>query len=210
MPSGAWARCLQRRREAHSLSRSIRRKVTQGHGQVERHIGHVNLRVADQEVSKRFYRDLLGFVIAEEDPEHGGVFTTLGDNFHTVDIGQHPAPKTARRPERGQIGRGHISFQVGSYAASRDAYAHLVGSGVEILRATVQVLFRRSRRQHARDLLRVAARAGAVPRRASRPGRGSAGQPTRRPVAQLAARRLAAAGDAGEDREPAARLGLSI
>jgi catechol 2,3-dioxygenase-like lactoylglutathione lyase family enzyme len=30
-------------------------------------IGHVNLRVADQEVPKRFYRDVLGFVIAEED-----------------------------------------------------------------------------------------------------------------------------------------------
>jgi len=43
-------------------------------------IGHVNLRVADQGVSKRFYRDVLGFVIAEEDPEHGGVFMTLGDN----------------------------------------------------------------------------------------------------------------------------------
>jgi catechol 2,3-dioxygenase-like lactoylglutathione lyase family enzyme len=82
-------------------------------------ISHVNLRVADQEVSKRFYRDLLGFVIAEEDPEHGGVFMTLGDNFHTVDIGQHPAPETARRPERGQIGCGHISFQVASYAALR-------------------------------------------------------------------------------------------
>jgi catechol 2,3-dioxygenase len=99
-------------------------------------IGHVNLRVADQEVSKRFYRDVLGFVIAEEDPDHGGVFMTLGDNFHTLDIGQHPEPETAQRPQRGQIGLGHIAFQVGSYAALRDAYAHLVGNGVEILRAT--------------------------------------------------------------------------
>ena len=102
-------------------------------------IGHVNLRVADQEVSKRFYRDVLGFVIAEEDPEHGGVFMTLGDNFHTLDIGQHPAPETAQRPQRGQIGLGHIAFQVGSYAALRDAYTHLVGSGVEVLRATNHV-----------------------------------------------------------------------
>ena len=92
-------------------------------------IGHVNLRVADQEISKRFYRDVLGFVIAEEDPEHGGVFMTLGDNFHTLDIGQHPAPGTAQRPQRGQIGLGHIAFQVGSYAALREAYAHLVGVG---------------------------------------------------------------------------------
>ena len=91
-------------------------------------IGHVNLRVADQEASKRFYRDVLGFIIAEEDPEHGGVFMTLG--------GQHPAPETAQRPQRGQIGLGHIAFQVGSYTALRDAYTHLVGNGVEILRAT--------------------------------------------------------------------------
>ena len=88
-------------------------------------ICHVNLRVADQEVSKRFYRDVLGFAIAEEDPDHGGVFMTLGDNFHTLDIGQHPAPESAQRPQRGQIGLGHIAFQVGSYAALRDAYAHL-------------------------------------------------------------------------------------
>ena len=59
-------------------------------------IGHVLLRVADQEVSKRFYRDVLGFVIAEEDPDHGGVFMTLGENFNTLDIGQHPSPEQAQ------------------------------------------------------------------------------------------------------------------
>jgi catechol 2,3-dioxygenase len=102
-------------------------------------IGHVLLRVADQEASKRFYRDILGFTVAEEDPEHGGVFMTLGEGFHTLDIGQHPAPQTAQRPQRGQIGLGHIAFRVGSYAALRDAYGHLVGNGVAILRATNHV-----------------------------------------------------------------------
>jgi catechol 2,3-dioxygenase len=102
-------------------------------------IGHVNLRVADQEASKRFYRDVLGFRIAEEDPEHGGVFMTLGDNFHTLDIGQHPSPSEAQRPQRGQIGLVHIAFQVGSYAALREAYAHLIENGVEIMRAANHV-----------------------------------------------------------------------
>jgi catechol-2,3-dioxygenase len=60
-------------------------------------IGHVLLRVADQEVSKRFYRDVLGFVIAEQDPDHGGVFMMLGDNFHTLDIGQHRTRTGAAR-----------------------------------------------------------------------------------------------------------------
>ena len=102
-------------------------------------IGHVNLRVADQEASKRFYRDALGFRIAEEDPEHGGVFMTLGDNFHTLDIGQHPSPSEAQRPQRGQIGLVHIAFQVGSYAALREAYAHLIENGAEIMRAANHV-----------------------------------------------------------------------
>ena len=99
-------------------------------------IGHVLLKVADQEASKRFYRDILGFRIAEEEPEHGGVFMTLGESFHTLDLGQHPNPKDAPRPQRGQIGLAHIAFQVGSYAALRDAYAHLIENGVEIMRAT--------------------------------------------------------------------------
>ena len=102
-------------------------------------IGHVNLRVADQEDSKRFYRDVLGFRIAEEDPDHGGVFMTLGENFHTLDIGQHPSPENAPRPQRGQIGLAHIAFQVASYAALREAYAHLVEHGVPILRAANHV-----------------------------------------------------------------------
>lgn len=102
-------------------------------------IGHVQLRVADQEASKRFYRDVLGFRVAEEDPDHGGVFMTLGDTFHTLDLGQHPAPEQARRPERGHIGVGHIAFAVGSYAALREAYRHLVESGVAISRAANHV-----------------------------------------------------------------------
>jgi len=102
-------------------------------------IGHVLLRVADEEASKRFYRDVLGFRIAEQDPEHGGVFMTLGDGFHTIDITQHPSPQDASRPQRGQLGLVHIAFKVGSYAALREAYAHLLANGVEIQRATDHV-----------------------------------------------------------------------
>src|SRR5215469_3115132 len=99
-------------------------------------IGHVLLRVADEEASKKFYRDALGFAVSEQDPEHGGVFMTLGDHFHTLDLVQHSSPEGAPRPRRDQIGLGHIAFQVGSYAALREAYRHLVDNGVEILRAT--------------------------------------------------------------------------
>src|SRR5215813_13829138 len=99
-------------------------------------IGHVLLRVADEERSKRFYRDVLGFQVAEQDPEHGGVFMTLGDGFHALDITQHATPEAA---DRGQIGLVHVAFKVASYAALRDAYAHLLTSGVDILRAVDHV-----------------------------------------------------------------------
>jgi catechol 2,3-dioxygenase len=102
-------------------------------------IGHVLLRVADEEASKRFYRDALGFRVAEQDPEHGGVFMTLGDGFHTIDITQHPSPQDAARPPKGELGLVHIAFKVGSYAALREAYAHLLEHGVEITRAVDHV-----------------------------------------------------------------------
>jgi catechol 2,3-dioxygenase-like lactoylglutathione lyase family enzyme len=99
-------------------------------------IGHVNLRVADEEASKRFYTEVLGFKVAEQDPEHGGVFSTLGEDFHNLDFAQHPDPASAQKPTRGQIGLVHIAFQVGSHAALRDAYIHLLEHGVEIHHAT--------------------------------------------------------------------------
>ena len=99
-------------------------------------IGHVLLRVVDLERSKAFYRDILGFKIAEEDPGHGrDVFMTLGEDFHTLDLVQHSSPEDAQRPSRTQIGTGHIAFQVASYEALRDAYCTLLEHGVEIERA---------------------------------------------------------------------------
>jgi catechol 2,3-dioxygenase len=98
-------------------------------------IGHVLLRVADEEASKRFYCDVLGFRVAEQDPEHGGIFMTLGDGFHAIDLTQHPAPQEAAQSEERPLGLVHIAFKVGSYAALRDAYTHLLDHGVTIHRA---------------------------------------------------------------------------
>lgn len=98
-------------------------------------IGHVNLRVADVQRSKAFYRDVLGFRIAEEDPQHGGVFMTLGEDFHTLDLAQHPSPDRADMPHAARVGVAHVAFQVGTYDALRDAYATLLEHGVKIDRA---------------------------------------------------------------------------
>ena len=52
--------------------------------------------MADLERSKAFYRDVLGFRVAEQDPKHGDLFMTLGEDFHTLDMAPHESPETAR------------------------------------------------------------------------------------------------------------------
>ncbi|OLC31170.1 MAG: hypothetical protein AUH81_18575 [Candidatus Rokubacteria bacterium 13_1_40CM_4_69_5] len=97
-------------------------------------LGHVQLRVADLERSKAFYRDVLGFRVAEQDPKHGDLFMTLGEDFHTLDFSQHPSPGTGQGPSR-PLGVAHIAFQVSSYQALREAYCTLLERGVPIDRA---------------------------------------------------------------------------
>jgi catechol 2,3-dioxygenase len=99
-------------------------------------LGHVNLRVSDEEKARWFYCDVLGLKIAERDPEHGGVFTTMGDNFHSLDFAKHPDPQQAQRPARDQVGLIHIAFQVESHEALREAYAHLLKNGIRVDHAT--------------------------------------------------------------------------
>ena len=51
-----------------------------------------------------FCRGVLGLRLSEQDPEHSGVFMTLGDGFHTFDIAQHPTPRDVPRLRHGQLG----------------------------------------------------------------------------------------------------------
>ena len=64
-------------------------------------IGHVALRVNDEQRSRHFYKNILGFDVSEEDPEHGGVFMTLGDNFHTIDVFGHPLDRASHVADQG-------------------------------------------------------------------------------------------------------------
>ena len=97
-------------------------------------LGHIQLRVADLERSKAFYSDVLGFRVAEQDPKHGDLFMTLGEDFHTLDMAQHENPESAKGPAR-PLGVAHIAFQVASYEALGEAYRTLLQPGVRIERA---------------------------------------------------------------------------
>lgn len=98
-------------------------------------IGHVLLRVLDLERSKKFYSEVLGFHVLEEDPEHGGTFMALEGQSHAIDLFPVKDPAAAERQTPGVRGLGHIAFRVESEGALKEAYTTLQAHGVEITRA---------------------------------------------------------------------------
>jgi catechol-2,3-dioxygenase len=102
-------------------------------------IGHVLLRVLDLERSKRFYSEVLGFQVLEEDPEHGGTFMALPGQSHAIDLFPVKDAQAARTQTPGVRGLGHIAFRVESEDALREAYATLRDHGVEVTRTVDHV-----------------------------------------------------------------------
>ena len=98
-------------------------------------IGHVLLRVLDLERSKKFYSEVLGFHLLEEDPEHGGTFMALEGQSHAIDLFEVKDLEAAERQTPGVRGLGHIAFRVESEDALKEANATLREHGVEVLRS---------------------------------------------------------------------------
>jgi len=97
-------------------------------------LGHILVRVLDLERSKKFYSEVLGFHVLEEDPEHGGTFMALEGQSHCIDLFQTKDLEAAEQQTPGLRGLGHIAFRVGSEDDLKDANASLREHGVEILR----------------------------------------------------------------------------
>ena len=100
-------------------------------------IGHAAVRVRDIERAKKFYTEVMGFRIVEEDPVHGGVFMSLGHDDtvdgNTFDITQVALPETASAPpDQGQVGFAHIAIKVDGHDDLKDAYDHLNSHGVTV------------------------------------------------------------------------------
>jgi len=102
-------------------------------------LGHVLLAVRDLARARRFYVDVLGFTVLEEDPDHGGVFLTLGEGSHILDLvpvtGEAPVPPESLADVVPRPGVGHVAFQVASAEELRGAYRELVGAGIRVLAA---------------------------------------------------------------------------
>ena len=90
-------------------------------------IGHAALRVRDTDIAKKFYTEVLGFDIVEEDPEHGGVFMSLTGDGHTIDLAPVDNPDAPQAHLGGQdtVGLIHIAFKVSSYQTLKEAYETL-------------------------------------------------------------------------------------
>ena len=97
-------------------------------------LGHILLRVLDLDRSKKFYSEVLGFKVLEEDPEHGGTFMALEGQSHAIDLFQVKDADAALRQTPGVRGLGHIAFRVEREEDLKEAYASLQQHGVEITR----------------------------------------------------------------------------
>src|SRR4029077_21058905 len=75
-------------------------------------IGHILLRVLDLERSKKFYSEVLGFHVLEEDPEQGVTFMAPPGDSHAIDVCQVKDTELAGKQTPGVRGLGHLAFRV--------------------------------------------------------------------------------------------------
>ena len=86
-------------------------------------IGHVLLRVLDLERSKKFYSEVLGFHVLEEDPEHGGTFMALEGQSHAIDLFQVKDLDAAQQQRMAYPDIGPLGTNATAQNAYRAAYA---------------------------------------------------------------------------------------
>ena len=103
-------------------------------------LGHVLMAVRDLNASKKFYIDLLGFRLLEQDPEHGGVFLSIGEYGNTLDLFPSTAPEAggpSTMDGKTLLGLGvkHVAFAVASEQDLEDAYFTLQEAGTKVFRA---------------------------------------------------------------------------
>ena len=102
-------------------------------------LGHVLLAVRNLARARDFYVGVLGFRVLEADPDHGGVFLTLGEGSHVVDLvpvgGDDPVLPESLADFVACPGVGHVAFQVASAEDLRAAYRELDAAGVRVFAA---------------------------------------------------------------------------
>ena len=107
-------------------------------------LGHVLIAVRNLERSKDFYTRILGFKVLEQDPNHGGVFLSIGGLGNTLDLFECKDPDAVASSDSDPAGLNglgvkHTAFAVATEDDLKDAYHALQSAGVAILRAVDHV-----------------------------------------------------------------------
>jgi catechol 2,3-dioxygenase len=93
-------------------------------------LGHVVIKVRDQQRAEAFYNGLLGIPIAARYPELSATFFTLGNHhdFAVVAIGDD-----AEDPPKKSVGLVHVAFKIGdSIEQLREARDKLEAAGLNV------------------------------------------------------------------------------
>jgi len=91
-------------------------------------LGHLVYEVSDVERSRKFWTEVMGFVVSDTN-EHGMVFLRTNSDHHG--IGLKPS-KAKERPERG-LQVEHLALEVEDVAALLEAREYLRQQGVEVV-----------------------------------------------------------------------------
>ena len=95
-----------------------------------RSLGHVVIKVRDQQRAEAFYSGLLGIPIAARYPQMSATFFTLGNHhdFAVVAIGDD-----AEDPSANSLGLLHVAFKIGdSVEELREARSKLEAAGLKV------------------------------------------------------------------------------
>jgi catechol 2,3-dioxygenase len=95
-------------------------------------VGHVNLRVLDLQRALRFYRDVIGLTVTQQDEE--SVFLAAGDYHHHVALNVWGAPAQSCPP--GAAGLHHFALRLPDRQALAEVVVRIIRSGHELMGAT--------------------------------------------------------------------------
>jgi len=95
----------------------------------ETRIGHVHLKVADLDRAVRFYRDVLGFSLAQRMP--GAAFLSAGDYHHHIALNTWDSAGGAPPPS-GSTGLYHAAILLPTKRSLAEAVLRVYRAGVEI------------------------------------------------------------------------------
>jgi len=94
-----------------------------------RRLNHAVLFVSDLDRARRFYVDVLDFVVVGDEPRLNATFLRAADSRNHHDLGLFGLGPGAPRPPRGSVGLYHLAWQVDTVDDLAELRRRLVAAG---------------------------------------------------------------------------------